>query len=79
MSEDTKMVKNQVQISYSLVVLLKDYPFLMQNVKDKISVGFFGSPCLDEDLLEGYSRTGNNRKLLYSGWKRDNKKPRGHH
>lgn len=51
-SEDKKMVNKQVQISYSLVVLFKDYLFLMQDLKDKISGGF-GSPCLDEDLLEG--------------------------
>lgn len=37
-SEDTKMVKKQVQISYSLVVLFKGYLFLMQDLKDKISI-----------------------------------------
>lgn len=61
MSEDTKMVKKQVQVSYSLAFLFKDDLFLTQDLKDKISI-FFGSPCLDEDLSEAYSGAGNNRK-----------------
>lgn len=38
MSEDTKMVIKQVQVSYSLAFLFKDDLFLAQDLKDKISI-----------------------------------------
>lgn len=56
------MAKTQIPISYFLVALFKDCLFLKQNLKDVIFWGRFF--CLNEDLLEGHSGTGNNRRLL---------------